>query len=53
MQNQSRALCGITMCILKNYQCMNPPSPRRPIASNQSNLTAQIVDKLKIQLEGG
>jgi hypothetical protein len=32
------------MRILKNYQCTSPPSLRRPIASNQSNLPKASPD---------
>jgi len=39
-----RALCGITMRSLKNYQCTNPLTPQQPIASNQSNLPKASPD---------
>jgi len=32
------------MRILKKYQCRNPPSPRRPNASNQSSLPKASPD---------
>jgi hypothetical protein len=43
------------MRILKNYQCTNPPSPWRPIASNQSNLPKASPDsgQTKDTIRGG